>query len=162
MTAAFSNARRAARVLLLDERDRALLFRGMDPADPAKGSWWITPGGGVDCGESLSEAALRELTEESGISEVQLGPCIWTRQASFSFEGATYHQEEWFFAARTTTTAVRTDGFTNIERRSVLEHRWWTVDELRTTREVVYPEGLGRLIESYLRDGPPAAPVEIR
>ena len=49
--------RQAARVVLLDDRDRVLLFRGFDPADPDRGSWWFTPGGGINPGESLEAAA---------------------------------------------------------------------------------------------------------
>lgn len=68
--------RQAARVVLLDDRDRVLLFRGFDPAHPDRGSWWFTPGGGINPSESLEEAAPRELAEETGIREVTLGPCI--------------------------------------------------------------------------------------
>lgn len=48
--------RQAARVVLLDDRDRVLLFRGFDPADPDRGSWWFTPGDGIKPGESLEAA----------------------------------------------------------------------------------------------------------
>jgi ADP-ribose pyrophosphatase YjhB (NUDIX family) len=47
----------AARVVLLDRAGRVLLFRGCDPWQPAAGIWWITPGGGVEPGESLEQAA---------------------------------------------------------------------------------------------------------
>ena len=60
--------RRTARVLLVDDRDRLLLFRDTDPGlDDAH--WWITPGGGIDPGESddgraHSRNMLRELLAE--------------------------------------------------------------------------------------------------
>jgi len=38
--------RTAARVLLIDEADRILLFHGVDPADPTD-EFWVTPGGGL-------------------------------------------------------------------------------------------------------------------
>ena len=52
--------RRAVRVLLLDEADRVLLVRFHD----GERSWWCTPGGGIEPGESAVEAARRELHEE--------------------------------------------------------------------------------------------------
>src|SRR5688572_15916571 len=58
--------RRAARVLLLDAADRVLLFRGCDPARPAQ-RYWFTVGGGQDPGGTLTDCAVRELYEETGL-----------------------------------------------------------------------------------------------
>jgi 8-oxo-dGTP pyrophosphatase MutT (NUDIX family) len=153
--------RTSARVLLIDERDCVLLFRGIDPSDDTIAPWWLTPGGGADDGESLEQAARRELFEETGIEDAVLGPCIWTRTARFRFEGAAYEQQELFFPARITRRAIDTSGFTDLERRSVTDHRWWSVEELLETAEVVYPRDLGRLVAALLRDGPPAQPLDI-
>ena len=153
--------RRAARVLLLNDRERVRLFRWVDPTNPERGTWWATPGGGVDAKESLEQAALQELAEETGIRGVRLGPCVWTGTTRFLFEGRSYEQREWFFVGRTERPAVQTDGFTEIERRSVIEHRWWTVDELQQSSDTSYLSRLGWLLEVLLRDGPPATPTEI-
>ena len=45
---------------------RILLFSDSDPGLPGL-HWWITPGGGVEPGESDLEAAVRELAEETGL-----------------------------------------------------------------------------------------------
>lgn len=49
------------RVLVLDDRDRILMIR-----HTYVGGWHM-PGGGVDPGESLRDAAIREVEEETGI-----------------------------------------------------------------------------------------------
>ncbi len=136
--------RAAARVLLLDAEDRLLMFLGLDPAQPERGSWWITPGGGLDAGETAAQGAARELREETGLDlpAAALGDPVHERTASFVFHGQAYRQTEQFFLARVDRHAVDTGGFTALEVAAVLDHRWWAPEELRTTSEVVYPADL--------------------
>ncbi len=134
--------RTAARVLILDAAGRVLLFRGGDPARPQDGEWWFTPGGGVEPGESLPAAARREIHEETGHRLGELGPVVLQRQARFSFEGQEYAQTEHYFRVRVERTEVDYSGWTEVERRAVRTHRWWTAEELRTTVETVYPPNL--------------------
>ncbi|WP_062078902.1 NUDIX hydrolase [Demequina globuliformis] len=110
--------RYGARVLLLDG-DRLLMLRGHDPHQPSR-SWWFTPGGGVEPGESERGAAVRELAEETGfvLAEHELAGPVWRRTALFDFFSRQYVQHEVFFVAR------REDA----ERRSAVDQAW-TVDE---------------------------------
>jgi len=141
-----STQRYAARVLLLDEAGRVLLFRGGDPHRPEAGTWWFTPGGGLDAGETVEDAARREVREETGLVITDLGPVVLERRIEFDFEGVRYDQDECFFAVRVGTFEIDTNEWEDAERRSIVEHRWWTRDELAATTEAVYPEGLAELL----------------
>ena len=80
--------RRAGRVLVLNSADRVLLLHGFDPVRPDE-PYWLVPGGGANPGESLAEAAARELREETGISASpgELGEPVWHEVTEFSFAG---------------------------------------------------------------------------
>jgi 8-oxo-dGTP pyrophosphatase MutT (NUDIX family) len=141
--------RRAARVLLVDARGRLLLFRGGDPSRPEAGTWWFTVGGGLDEGESLVEGASRELFEETGLRcrVEDLGAPVHEEHSLFDFAGRTLAQHSTFFLLQVDAHEVDTSGFEELEASSIVEHRWWTRDELRTTSDTVYPEGLADLLD---------------
>ncbi|WP_309031566.1 NUDIX hydrolase [Streptomyces alfalfae] len=149
--------RRVARVVVLDPEDRILLLHGHEPGDPSD-DWWFTPGGGLEGGETREEAALRELREETGITEVELGPVLWSRVCSFPFDGRRWDQDEWYYLARTAQTAIAAEGLTELERRSVTGARWWTCRELTEGHETVYPTRLAELLRRLLDEGPPERP----
>ena len=134
-------ARRAARVLLVDAAGRVLLFRGGDPAAPEAGTWWFTPGGGLEAEESWAEGAARELHEETGlrVAPEALGAPVFEERADFSFGGLVIDQDQRFFLLRVDSHDVDTSGFGEIEVASIEEHRWWSLHDLAATGETLYP-----------------------
>ena len=153
--------RRAARVVLVAD-GRVLLQHGFDPGRPEDGTWWLTPGGGLNDGESIEDAAVREVFEETGLrpSPEQLGPVIATRVCIFPFEGRRYRQSESFFAVNVEPFTPQHHGWDEVEQRALLDHRWWSFDELRATDEAVYPRELADLVEALL-DGGLDAPMTL-
>ena len=134
--------RQGARVLLLDDDDALLLVHGRDATDPAAGTWWFTPGGGVEAGESFLDAAHRELQEETGAQVGALHEIPGERFAEFVFEGRLYRQTERYFAARLPRFDPVADGWTELEARSVIEMRWWSHDAFDASPEVFFPSDL--------------------
>jgi 8-oxo-dGTP pyrophosphatase MutT (NUDIX family) len=144
--------RRAGRVLVIDPAGRVLLLQGFDPAVPEH-RFWFTIGGGADDGESLVQAAARELREESGIAvePAALGQPVWRRTARFSHDGQPYRQDEEYFLLRTDVVNVTTDGLEEAERRTVTAHRWWDPAELAGSGEPFYPPELPALLRGLIR-----------
>jgi 8-oxo-dGTP pyrophosphatase MutT (NUDIX family) len=140
-------SRLAGRVLVIDAGGRVLLLHGFDPARPQE-PYWFTIGGGAEPGESLAEAAARELFEETGISAdaAELGEPVWHEVSEFSFDGTSYRQEQDFFELRIGSAVVMTNGLEQEEAAIIDGHRWWTVAELEGTTEVFYPRDLPRLL----------------
>jgi 8-oxo-dGTP pyrophosphatase MutT (NUDIX family) len=154
--------RRAARALLLAD-DAVLLIRACDPADQARGDWWLTPGGGVEDGETLEEALVREVLEETGlvVRADDVGSVVATRTSEFDFDGQHYHQTDFLFALAVDRFIPDIDRWDDTEQRALLEPRWWTIDELEQMDDVLYPNELAKLLRA-LRAGTVTTPVEIR
>jgi 8-oxo-dGTP pyrophosphatase MutT (NUDIX family) len=138
--------RLAARVILLSTDGRTLLFRGGDPGRPEAGTWWFTPGGGVEAGETTEQAARREVAEETGLECGEMGPVVMTRSTDFEFDGVVYEQTEDYFVVRSEPFVVDSSRWSAIEVATVEEHRWWSIEDLRETDDAVYPENLLELI----------------
>ena len=143
----------AARVLVVDDDGALLLLQGCDPARPDAGTWWFTPGGGLDDDETSEAAARRELQEETGLEAGDLGPVVFRRIAHFSFERVQYRQREEFFSVRCPRFVIDNAGWTAVERRSVLDHRWWTYTELVATDETLHPPQLAQILHDILAAG---------
>jgi len=156
--------RQAVRVLLVDPRDRVLLLH----ASLADGrTIWVPTGGGLEPGETSSEAVLREVYEETRILLPGPGAHVWTRTVEFSGPQALafgrLHREEWFLTRLPAETAVTLDGNPDaVEFDTLLDHRWWSADEIDAAPEIEFvPRALGRLLRPLLLGDLPATPLPI-
>jgi len=151
--------RQAARAVVLDPADRILLVRFELPG----AGFWATPGGGIDEGETHEGAILRELEEEAGLAEVELGPWIWTRTHVFPFESGLWDGQQERYVL------VRTPAFEPAPRLTadellaeyVTEIRWWTQAELGAADTLFAPRRLPELVAALVRDGPPREPLDV-
>ncbi|MEN3342106.1 MAG: double-stranded uracil-DNA glycosylase [Actinomycetota bacterium] len=65
--------REGVRGLVVDPAGRTILLRYGNEYS----TWWLTPGGGKLPGESDEAALRRELREELGLRDFELGPLLW-------------------------------------------------------------------------------------
>ncbi|HLQ53605.1 MAG TPA: NUDIX domain-containing protein [Streptosporangiaceae bacterium] len=139
--------RRAGRVLVFDDDNRVLLLHGFDPADPDR-PFWFTVGGGADPGESLAEAAARELREEVGLAvdPGTLGEPVWRRVTEFGFDGIRYLQDEDYFVLRVRSFPVSLAGLNQVEQDTTDGYRWWDIAAMESSGEEFHPADLPRLL----------------
>jgi 8-oxo-dGTP diphosphatase len=148
--------REAVRALVLDPDDRVLLVRFIAPG--SSDSWWATPGGGLD-GQSLEDALRRELQEEAGLTDFELGPTVWTRRHAFTWEGREVDQRETYVLVRVPAFEPRPS--VDLAAEYVAEIRWWTLDELASSDAQFAPRRLVELLEELRAKGPPPEPVDV-
>ena len=138
--------RETARVLVQASSGRFLLLHthwspgsGLEPR-------WVSPGGGIEPGEDLKLAAVRELQEETGLclEVAQIGPKI--AEIDFKQEWVTgdfetgkahifHHRLELEFEPDRKL-------WTPDEHRDILGIKWWLVQELIDSGAQVGPPGL--------------------
>ena len=142
--------RPTSRVLLFDREDRVLLFLTKAP-DTRGIARWLTPGGGVDPGESHHEAAIRELREETGLELSDLGRSVWSHDFAVEWNAADHDAgHAVFYTAVVDRFEPSTDLWTDEERADVLAHRWWSLAELIATDERLEPRELIQLVRRQL------------
>lgn len=152
--------REAARALVLGPDDRVLLVRFVNPETGAE--FWTTPGGGLDPGEGLEDGLRRELLEETGLVDIELGPVIWTRREVFPWAGQTLDQRERIVLVRAPSFKPRPQlTVEQLEAEGVHELRWWAAAEIETSEAVFYPTRLGQVLRQLLEAGPPDEPIDV-
>ena len=136
--------RRGARAVLLDPDDRILLVRFVNPANG--NVYWATPGGGLEEGEDDEAGLRRELLEETGLGDVEIGPALWTRREVFRWIGRTLDQEETIYLVRAPHFEPRPT--IPVGPEEISELRWWTLEEIDASDEEFVPRRLGALLRT--------------
>jgi 8-oxo-dGTP pyrophosphatase MutT (NUDIX family) len=123
--------------------------------------FWITPGGGIEDGETSEAAATRELVEEIGLRDVVLGPPIWTRRHTFVWGDRHYDQRETFYLVRLPerVEALPTIAPEQLAAEGVVDHRWWRPEDVAVLQTA--PRRLASLLATLDRDGPPIVPIDV-
>ena len=122
---------------------------------------WITPGGGARPGETPADTLRRELHEETGLEGFEVGPVVWTRDHSDTWEGRAFRQIETFHLVRTErfepTIAHQPEP---VELRAFRGFKWWTVHEILASQDVFVPLRLGEYLRDLVENPDPPVPFD--
>jgi 8-oxo-dGTP pyrophosphatase MutT (NUDIX family) len=146
--------RNVVRMVVLDAADHVLLLQTRDLGNPAFGTSWELPGGGMKPGETYIVAAMRELREETGIriEPGWLGEPTWRRDAQYTYRGVRRLQHELVTRVRLDRVApdIERTRRVDFEVEDHFGHRWWSIEEIVCSDERFYPRKLPSLLRSFL------------
>jgi TDG/mug DNA glycosylase family protein len=143
--------RDGVRALVVDSAGSTLLLRFVMPD---RRSFWASPGGGVESGESDAHALERELAEECGLRHVEIGPLVWTREHWFADIPGWAGQRERHYLIRTERFEPAPE--LDLAAEGVQDMGWFSAAELDEIATA--PRRLAVLLRDLLDRGPSAEP----
>ena len=153
--------RSAARALLLTPSQHILLVRFEFPA----GTRWALPGGGLDEGEDHVTALRRELNEEVGLHDVEIGPHIWTREHRIAFiNGLWDGQREHIHLVQVPEVFEPQPvlDWQTLNAEYLFELRWWHIDEIAAATDVTFaPSDLHSHVLNIIESRLPSSPINV-
>lgn len=153
--------RQAVRALLLSPQAELLLIKIIEPK--SKRTFWLTPGGGIDPGESPTAGLRREVFEETGLLNFEIGPEVWQREHKFTWDGQVILQHERYYVVRVHRFEPTVDYLPDqMEQATFGGFGWWTAQAISQSAEDFAPHGLGVLLRSLIQEGLPSRPIVLR
>lgn len=142
--------RATVRLVVVDEDGDVLLYEDSDQGMRPPFTWWSTPGGGIEPGEDERTAAARELFEETGARaepESFVGP-LAQRTVLHGYSDQVVEQHDTFYGLRVSHFEAAPAALTPEEQLTMQQWRWWPLEDLRATSEMVWPADIPRLVEA--------------
>lgn len=139
--------RNVVRVLLLND-DQELLLMKINPqcwnlkrvdGTPQVEPYWITLGGKIEENEDVFQAVQREIFEETGMTDLDIGPIVWLEQYCLFFKDVLTHYKNAYVVAKTKQKTLSFENFTENEKQYVMDMRWFSFQEIQERTENIHP-----------------------
>ena len=129
--------RSAVRVVFLNEANELLLMCMDDPTitsigEKYAGRFWTLIGGEIEPGETIRDAAVREVFEETGLSEedIEFGPQVWSGKLDLMLKGKPIHIKQEFIVAKTRCRDISLANLTADEKEVIKQVAWFSLDRI--------------------------------
>lgn len=160
--------RNSVKVILLNDRNEILLMCADDPKTVSVngkyyGRFWFPIGGKIKEKEDIFEAAIREIYEETGIikEEFELGPIVWFGEFDLKLNGVLTRLKQKFIVAKTIKKDVSLTKLNSWEKKVIKNIAWFSLEEIKNSKEVIFPILLGKYLPDILLGKYPKKPIEI-
>ena len=154
--------RKSSRAIVLNKENEIFLFQYMfDYLEDGK-AIWITPGGGLEEGESFEDALKRELFEELGVQITESYPEVYYRNPVYTLKnGKKVQSVEKFFLVRLEEDAFSFEHWSKSEKKRMLAGKWWSREKIEQSDEEFFSKDILRILNELSCGNYPKEPLEI-
>lgn len=120
-------------------------------------------GGKIEDGEDKYTAVRRELFEETGLTEkeVEFGKGVWQGELVLLMSGIQTLIKQSFILAKTRKINVTLEHLTPEEKPVAKSLKWFSVNEIKNSKDIIYPVGLHEYLSDLINNGCPDKPIKI-
>lgn len=141
--------RKSSKLFIVDSEGRLLLFLYKDEH---QAPFWATAGGELKSGESYTDAAARELYEETGLT-LKIGHLLKERDEVYAVARSTPARwlEKYYLVKCPPNSNIFAAEWTDEEKFTIQKWKWWSLKEMQNENSTIFkPEWIPELLSAVL------------